>query len=100
MAAINDIQLDLLTKQVDPSSGKSPKTESTEFSDSLKSMIQQVDDLQKASGEQIKSFISGEQGNLHEVMASAEEARLSFQLMMEVRNKLLESYHELIRMQV
>lgn len=100
MAAINDIQLDLLTKQVDTTANKSAKTETTEFSESLKEMIHQVDDMQKLSGEQIKSFISGEQGNLHEVMASVEEARLSFQLMMEIRNKLMESYQELIRMQV
>ena len=44
--------------------------------------------------------INGESENLHEAMASLEEASLSFQLMLEIRNKLLESYKEVERMQI
>jgi flagellar hook-basal body complex protein FliE len=41
----------------------------------------------------------GEAGNIHQVMAQMEEARLSFQLMMQVRNKVLEAYQDVMRMQ-
>lgn len=42
----------------------------------------------------------GEAGNVHQVMARMEEARLSFQLMMQVRNKVLEAYQDVMRMQL
>jgi flagellar hook-basal body complex protein FliE len=45
--------------------------------------------------------VLGNQGvPLHQAVLAAEEASVSFQLMVEVRNKLLESYQELMRMQV
>ena len=45
-------------------------------------------------------MLSGENVPLHQVMIATEEASVSFQLMVEVRNKLLEAYQELMRMQV
>jgi flagellar hook-basal body complex protein FliE len=43
---------------------------------------------------------SGQTTSLHQAVISMEEANISFQLMVEVRNKLLESYQELMRMQI
>lgn len=48
----------------------------------------------------LQHLASGEVENLHQVMIRMEETRLSFQLMMQVRNRLLESYQEVMRMQV
>ncbi len=76
------------------------KDESPKFADTLKGMINQVDELQKASGQSTKDFIAGENIDLHEVMAAGQEAQLSFQFMMEMRNKLLEAYQEINRMPV
>jgi flagellar hook-basal body complex protein FliE len=45
-------------------------------------------------------LIAGEPIDLHEVMISAEEASVAFDLMMEIRNKLLEAYQEIQRMQI
>jgi flagellar hook-basal body complex protein FliE len=42
----------------------------------------------------------GETASIHQVMARMEEARLSFQLMMQVRNKVLEAYQDVMRMQL
>jgi flagellar hook-basal body complex protein FliE len=44
--------------------------------------------------------LSGENVPLHQAMIAMEEASVSFQLMVEVRNKLMESYQELMRMQI
>jgi flagellar hook-basal body complex protein FliE len=72
----------------------------TGFGDALKNAVESVDASQKAADGQIEAFVSGEQENLHEVMISMNEAKLSFQLMTEVRNRMLETYQELMRMQV
>lgn len=76
------------------------KSESPKFADTLKGMISQVDELQKVSGQATKDFIAGKNIDLHEVMAAGQEAQLSFQFMMEMRNKLLEAYQEVNRMPV
>lgn len=48
----------------------------------------------------LEKLATGEMNNLHEVMMSLEKAKLSFQLTMQVRNKLLEGYQEIMRMQI
>lgn len=74
--------------------------EGTGFADTLSDAIGKVDASQKVADEQVEAFIAGEQENLHEVMISMNEAKLHFQLMTEVRNRMLETYQELSRMQV
>jgi len=76
------------------------KSEAPKFADTLKAMINQVDELQKLSGQSTKDFIAGKNIDIHEVMATGQEAQLSFQFMMEMRNKLLEAYQEVNRMPV
>ncbi len=71
-----------------------------DFGQTISDFVRAVNDKQVASAEQVADVIQGRSQNLHQAMASMEEARLSFQLMIEVRNKLLESYKELERMPV
>lgn len=70
------------------------------FSNLLGSMVQEVNSRQAAAGAATTSLISGGDVSLHQAMIAMEEASISFQLMVEVRNKLLESYQELMRMQI
>jgi flagellar hook-basal body complex protein FliE len=62
--------------------------------------------MQKVNGEievadrQLQALATGEAQNLHQVMISLEEARLSFQTLMQVRNRVLEAYQDVMRMQV
>lgn len=74
--------------------------EGTGFGDTLAAAIGKVDGAQKVADEQVEAFIAGEQENVHEVMISMNEAKMHFQLMTEVRNRMLETYQELMRMQV
>lgn len=74
--------------------------EGATFTDTLNEAIHRVDGTQKAAEGEIEAFIAGEQENLHEVMISMNQAKLHFQLMTETRNKLLETYQELMRMPV
>jgi flagellar hook-basal body complex protein FliE len=48
----------------------------------------------------VQALALGNPVNLHEVMVNLEESRLSFQLMMQVRSRLLEAYQDVMRMQV
>jgi flagellar hook-basal body complex protein FliE len=70
------------------------------FSDVLGQMVQEVNGKQAAAGDAVQELLSGDKVSLHQAMISMEEASVSFQLMVEVRNKLLESYQEIMRMQI
>ena len=48
----------------------------------------------------VQRLAAGDTSNLHEVMIGIEQARLQFQLLMQVRNRMLEAYQDLLRMQV
>jgi flagellar hook-basal body complex protein FliE len=52
------------------------------------------------SDAELKAFATGQSTNVHRVMMAAENASLSFQLVVQVRNKALEAYQEMMRMQL
>ena len=70
------------------------------FAGLLGNLVQEVNTSQQVSAQALRDLQSGQNVSLHQTMISMEEASVSFQLMIEVRNKLLESYQELMRMQV
>jgi flagellar hook-basal body complex protein FliE len=73
---------------------------SQSFERSLGDLVSAVSGKQSASAEAVHGLLAGEGVSLHQAMIAMEEANVSFQLMVEVRNKLLESYQELMRMQI
>jgi flagellar hook-basal body complex protein FliE len=86
--------LDLTSPAATPTSG------SASFSNVLGGFIQEVSDKQAAASDAVTGLLGGKNVSLHQTMISMEEASVSFQLMVEVRNRLLDSYQELMRMQV
>jgi flagellar hook-basal body complex protein FliE len=70
------------------------------FQDLLGNFVGEVNSQQLAAGDAITGLMSGKNVSLHQTMISMEEASVSFQMMVEVRNKLLDSYQELMRMQI
>lgn len=70
------------------------------FSNLLGELSGDVSAKSAAAGQTVGAMLAGENVPLHQAMIAMEEASVSFQLMVEVRNKLLESYQELMRMQV
>jgi flagellar hook-basal body complex protein FliE len=70
------------------------------FQDLLAQAIGQTVELQKASEAKTKAFLTGEADDLHEVMIASEKAGLAFQLTLQVRNKMVEAYQEVMRMQI
>ena len=80
--------------------GRAAPAPAQEFQEVLKTALRETNDLQLQAGEQINRLAAGEPVDLHEVMISAEEAGVAFDLMMEIRNKLVEAYQEIQRMHV
>lgn len=70
------------------------------FSSVLGQMVGEVNGKQIAAGNAVNGLLGGGNVSLHQAMIAMEEANVSFQLMVQVRNKLLDSYQELMRMQV
>lgn len=70
------------------------------FSSVMGRMVQEVSARQGVANEAVAALQSGQNVSLHQAVIAMEEANLSFQLMVEVRNKLLDSYQEIMRMQV
>ena len=70
------------------------------FSTVLGRMVGEVNAKQALAGEAVHGLQSGQPVSLHQAVIAMEEASVSFQLMVEVRNKLLESYQELMRMSI
>ena len=70
------------------------------FADQLKNAMSEVQELSDRKGEMVEDMVTGRTTEVHDVMIAAKESQLAFELLMEVRNKLLESYQELMRMPV
>lgn len=69
------------------------------FKDLLKGLVNQVDTLQKDADASIEGLVTGETTDIHDVTIKMEEAGIAFDLMMEVRNKLVEAYQQIIKIQ-
>lgn len=70
------------------------------FGDMLAKSLQKVDALQKDADAAVQKIAEGESVGVQETMVAIEKADVTFKLMMEVRQKILEAYQEIIRMQV
>jgi flagellar hook-basal body complex protein FliE len=70
------------------------------FATMLGHMVEEVNAHQNAATDAVSALQSGQNVSLHQAVIAVEEASISFQLMVEVRNKLLESYQEIMRMQI
>ena len=70
------------------------------FAGVLGRVVGEVNAKQTAAGQAVHDLQTGQSTSLHQAMIAMEEASVSFQLMVEVRNKLLDAYQELMRMQV
>lgn len=80
---------------------ETPEKESeASFGTMLKSAIKDVAKLQNEADEAIQELAAGKHKSIHRTMIALEKADVSFQLMMQVRNKVIAAYEEIMRMQV
>ncbi|HEX3989312.1 MAG TPA: flagellar hook-basal body complex protein FliE [Verrucomicrobiae bacterium] len=77
-----------------------PGSSGSAFQNLLGDFVNEVSAQQSASSDAVNGLLSGKNVSLHQAMISMQEANISFQMMVEVRNKVLDSYQELMRMSV
>ena len=70
------------------------------FMGSLKEAISHINDAQSGSSQAVDALVTGQTTNIHQTMVALQQADVSFQLMMQVRNKLVSAYEEIQRMQI
>jgi flagellar hook-basal body complex protein FliE len=68
------------------------------FDDMLKGFVTDVNQMQKTADESIQKMVAGEVKDVHQVMLAVGEAKVAFNMMLEIRNKTMEAYQELMRM--
>ena len=75
------------------------KQQTGSFSDTLNSSMEEVNQLQKEADKAIEALARRETKDIAQTMIAIEKANVSFQLMTQVRNRLVEAYQEVLRMQ-
>ncbi|MBT6717832.1 MAG: flagellar hook-basal body complex protein FliE [Nitrospina sp.] len=80
--------------------GETKGTDGPSFADTLAQSLDKVNTLQKEADVAIQDFVTGDTRNIHETMLAVGKADLAFRLTMQVRNKMVEAYQEVMRLQV
>ncbi|MDD2422189.1 MAG: flagellar hook-basal body complex protein FliE [Heliobacteriaceae bacterium] len=71
-----------------------------DFGTCLKDALQNVNNLSREADRQTMSLVSGQTEDIHQVMIAAEKASIAVQMTVQVRNKIMDAYNELMRMQM
>ncbi|HEX2964673.1 MAG TPA: flagellar hook-basal body complex protein FliE [Syntrophorhabdaceae bacterium] len=82
------------------SNGGAPETGKASFGDVLKDSIKKVGELEKEADQEVQKLTTMQTGDVVNTMMAIEKADISFQMMMQVRNKIISAYEEIMRMQV
>jgi len=70
------------------------------FADTLAESLNRVNEIQQDADKAIEKLVSGKTQNIHETMLAVGKADMAFRMTMQVRNKIVEAYQEVLRMQV
>ena len=100
---MNPVTINVLPQEISlPSLNQpvKPGADLSSFKDTLSQFVTSVNNLQHKASDTETSFLKGDITDIHQVMIAVEEASTAFELLMEIRNKLLDSYQQISRMQV
>ena len=80
--------------------GAAPSTAGGAFSNILQGAIDQVEGASNNANQSVQQFLSGDGEDLHSTVLSVQRASLEFDMLMQVRNKVVSAYQEVMRMQM
>lgn len=93
-------------ESIRPTTGQTPGGKVTpndameSFQNILKTALKEINDKQAAGTEAVNKLATGETQNLSEVMQAVEEADISLKVLVEIRNKLVTAYDEIMRLRI
>jgi len=88
------------TTSLTPTTNAMSRSSGEGFLTYLKHAVGEVDNLHQAADQEIRQLVGEGKGDLQETLIAMEKADVSFRLMMQVRNKVVDAYQEIARMQV
>ena len=83
-----------------PRPGEQAGRSDESFGTVLKQFVEDVNSMQNEASDRIEKLATGEIKDVHEVMIAVEEASTAMEFMLEIRNKIVEAYQEVMRMPV
>jgi flagellar hook-basal body complex protein FliE len=98
--SIGPVQGGAFPRKVVPGFNQAGAAGGVSFKDTLNGFLGDVDSLQKQASESVNRLAAGEITDVHQVMTASEEAKVAFNLMMEMRNKVMEAYQEVMRIRL
>lgn len=75
--------------------GQKPNASDSQFMDTLRNAMDQVGSLQSEADDKVAQLLSGNGQDVHSAMIAVEKANLSFQMMVQVRNKIVQAYQQI-----
>ena len=94
----SNIQMPKLTMA--NATAKSGEAKGTSFGDIINDAINKVNDLQVESAQKTEDFITGVSDDIHSVIIAGSKADVALQMTLQVRNKVMEAYKEIMNMQI
>jgi flagellar hook-basal body complex protein FliE len=77
-----------------------PSVSSGDFHSFFQDAVQRVDDFQKNAAQSVDKLLSGETEEVHQTVLAAQRAELSLEFFLQVKNKAVQAYQEIMRMQL
>jgi flagellar hook-basal body complex protein FliE len=83
-----------------PSTTPTAGTAGPSFKETLNGFLKDVNEMQLKADESVNKLVAGEITDVHQVMNAVEQANVAFNMMMEIRNKVMDAYQEVMRMRL
>lgn len=97
---VGELQAALSRLTPDVSASKTTADVTKSFEDTLSGFINNVNDLQNTANTAMDKMASGQNADVHEVMVAMEKAKVSFDMLLQIRNKMLDAYKQIMQMQM
>ena len=90
----------IVAPAVDKISAATPSSGGAAFASLMKQVLSNVDNSQRQTAAAMDRFLSGEDTEVHQVALATQQAEMQFDLFMQVRNKVIAAYQEVMKMQM
>lgn len=97
---MNKVEVNAIQSVNIPEIQEADKQQNVNFEDILKNYLDKTNDMQLDADSAVQNLITGQTSDIHSVMIATEEAKQSLELAVEIRNKLVDAYQEIMKMSI